>query len=250
MNIEQRRIEGSLSGRITLSPIKLTMASFDSNSKMKRRFTNNRSAFRNTCRDRIHKMSNYIAENMATFIDTIFRKETCPLVFESSKLAEMELNNVRMGYLCDFRLNLRPFEFKPTFEQIERDLKKSLLKSISRLGSIPAILTEDAYIKEHYNFCFEAAQDHLADSLRFLDEFLAEAAMPLIALLYCLQSFAHLMFDRDELLCEELQLLLTEVPRFYIELARFSRDRSCEDGRRQQDPSEHAEPGARGGLRC
>jgi hypothetical protein len=214
MKILQDSIESSFLGRITLSHVKLSLPNSTLPSKMKRKLAENRAAFRSMCRSRIHNMGLYIAENLPSFIDCIFRKETCSITFDSSKLAEMELNNVRMGFLCDFQLQLPPFDVKPSFENIELELKKSFLESICNLGSIPSIQFEegspDEKIKENYNFCFDAAQDHLADSFRLFDEFLAEAAMPLIAFQYCLQSFAHLLTDKDDLLKDELKQLLND----------------------------------------
>jgi hypothetical protein len=193
-------------------------------------------------------MSAFIADNMPSFIDSVFRKETCSLTFDSSKLSEMELNNVRMGHLVDINLQLTPFEMKPAFETIEKDLKQAFLDSIIKLGNIPSVLFDESLLKENFNYCFDVAQDHLADSFRLLDEFLAEAAMPLVAFMYCMQSFAHLMTDKEDLLKEELKQLLNDVVLHSSEHSGKPRAGGLPHDRRQQDLARNAKLGSCGHL--
>lgn len=201
-------MESSSAGMITLAKTKLSISKTGTFKELKKKYSDSKASFKKISRDRIYKFEKYVHDNLPAFIEAIYKPETSPLTFDISKLGEMEYNNVVQGLLVEFNMILFPFQVSSSFSSIEKELKKAIVSTLEKLGNIQSVNFDEHHIKERYNFCFEAAEEDLAESLRFLDECLAEFAMAWIGFLYVMQSFRHLFIDKGNLLGDELKLLI------------------------------------------
>lgn len=211
MGISQSVINNGKLGRISLSHTKLTISKSGFPRELRKKYQESKSVFRNTCRARIYNFDAYTQNHLPTFIESIYKAKTCPLNFDFSKLGELEFSTVTKGLLVEFNFILNPFDMKPSFESIEEELKKNITSTLEKLGFLNCIHLNENQISQKYNFNFEGAEEAMTDSIRLLDECLAEAAIPWIAFVYVMQSFLHLFMDKGRLLDEELKTLIDNV---------------------------------------
>ena len=167
---------------------------------------------RTKCREKLYSIEDYLQAKPEEFIATLFHKSLFPTQFNPGIFENLEFGNVLGSILCDFNFNFGPFDFTPSLPDVEFNLKTLIKKSLTKLGDIPRLNISSRILgEETYNFDFSESQATLMKSLGTLDECLAECYMPLLAFIYFMQCFTHLLLDRNNLVAEELRLLTESV---------------------------------------
>ena len=180
-------------------------------------------------RTKIYNIKNYMEDFIDDFVSCIYSKTVSSIkngvqgILSNNNL----FNNVASNILCEYKMSWNAFEISPTFGEIESTFKKQIYESISMLDSIPKLVLvesqKQSQIKHEEQegemespkpkpvsnkYVFNECTIEMSKSVALLDECLAESSMFIIASMFLLNSFNHILLDSTNLLLDELKMLI------------------------------------------
>ena len=163
---------------------------------------------RTDCRERLFFIEDYFTQSYDKFIHGLFNKATQPPVFNVANLLSCEQSRVTSCLLSEFNLNFGYFEFKPSIQECEVKLKNLINQSFSILSNIPTVGLKSLMQQGKFQYNFEDSFKKIEETLKMVDACLVDMIMPLLAIMFLVQSFMHLLLDKGNLVAEELKGLL------------------------------------------